>query len=145
MWHVYQADMAYYEGRADGLLASARDGTPTAVEAFGGAPLTPEGAREVIARRHGEEDWETFRAALPRLLEGPFAQAYRAIEAHDADLLGELATPELVTAVGTNGNDLLNMATASCDERLVDLLLARGADPGRPTPTAGRRCTRRRI
>ena len=32
-------------------------------------------------------------------------------------------------ASGTNGNDLLGMAAATCDERLVALLLERGADP----------------
>jgi ankyrin repeat protein len=36
-----------------------------------------------------------------------------------------------VHARGTNGNDLLGMATATCDERLVALLLERGADVGR--------------
>ena len=39
--------------------------------------------------------------------------------------------PSLVAARGTNGNDLLGMATATCDERLVALLLKRGADPAR--------------
>ena len=34
-------------------------------------------------------------------------------------------------ATGTNGNDLLGMATATCDERLVAVLLERGADPSR--------------
>ena len=69
----------------------------------------------------------------------------RAVEAHDLDGLQGLLDrfPELVTARGTNGNDLLGMASATCDERLVAILLQRGADVGQATPTAGRRCTRR--
>jgi ankyrin repeat protein len=39
--------------------------------------------------------------------------------------------PDLVRLSGTNGNDLLGMATATYDERLVALLLERGADPAR--------------
>jgi ankyrin repeat protein len=47
--------------------------------------------------------------------------------------LGELLDrfPELVHATGTNGNDLLALAAATRDERLVALLVARGADVGR--------------
>lgn len=39
--------------------------------------------------------------------------------------------PTLTETVGTNGNDLLGLATATCDERLVELLLEHGADPAR--------------
>ena len=68
---------------------------------------------------------------LGDLGEAPFARAFRRIEAHDPDgLRRELdAQPELVRARGTNGNDLLGFAGATCDERLVALLLERGADP----------------
>ncbi|WP_410671178.1 ankyrin repeat domain-containing protein [Amycolatopsis sp. cmx-4-68] len=63
----------------------------------------------------------------------PFARAYRAIEdrspAELESLLDEF--PGLVTARGTNGNDLLGMAGATCDERLSRILLAHGADPSR--------------
>jgi ankyrin repeat protein len=57
--------------------------------------------------------------------------AYRTLEAHDVDGLRAAldATPRLVSARGRNGNDLLGMATATCDERLVALLVERGADP----------------
>jgi ankyrin repeat protein len=59
--------------------------------------------------------------------------AYRAIEAHDVDALREQLdrAPDVVDAVGTNDNDLLGMAGATCDERLTALLLERGADPTR--------------
>jgi hypothetical protein len=51
-----------------------------------------------------------------------------ALEAHDVDGLRTLLDrfPDLVRAQGTNDNDLLGMATATCDERLVALLLERG-------------------
>jgi ankyrin repeat protein len=132
--HAYHEDIEYYDGRAYGLLASAQDGTPGAVAAFErqGAPLTQAGARAVVAHEHGLASW----AALRRHVEGlrdsdePFAQAYRAVEAHDVDGLVALLErfPELVTARGTNGNDLLGMAGATHDERLVRVLLDRGAD-----------------
>jgi ankyrin repeat protein len=116
------------------LLASAEDGTAEASAAFArhGAPLTLDGARAVVARDHGCADWPALleHVAGLRASGAPFAAAYRAIEAHDVDGLRALldADPELVHARGTNGNDLLGMAGATHDERLVALLLERGAD-----------------
>jgi hypothetical protein len=49
--HAYHEDPDYYEGRAFGLLASAEDGTEAAAAfARHGAPLTLDGARDVVAR-----------------------------------------------------------------------------------------------
>jgi ankyrin repeat protein len=133
--HAYHDDLEYYEGRADGLLASAQDGTPGPVAAFErfDAPLTRAGARAVVARAHGFGSWQALRRHVATLRDAgePFARAYRAVEAHDADALrAELDRfPDLVAARGTNGNDLLGMAAG--DQRLVDLLLDRGADPNR--------------
>jgi ankyrin repeat protein len=132
--HAYHEDPDYYEERASGLLASAQDGADGAVAAFArhDAPLTPEGARDVVAREHGCPDWPALleHVAGLRASGAPFATAYRAIEAHDVDGLREQLDehPELVSARGTNGNDLLGMAGATCDERLVAVLLERGAD-----------------
>jgi ankyrin repeat protein len=132
--HAYHEDVDYYEGRAYGLRASAEDGTEDALGAFErwDAPLTQEGARTVIAREHGFGSWAALRRHVTSLRDGgePFAGAYRAIEAQDvAGLAAQLDRfPELVFARGTNGNDLLGMATATCDERLVRVLLERGAD-----------------
>ena len=137
MQHAYREDFEYYEDRADGLLASAQDGTAGAAAAFErhGAPLTREGARTVIAREHGCASWPALRRHVAGLRSAgePFARAYRAVEAHDVDGLAALLDrfPELVAARGTNGNDLLGMAGATCDERLVRVLLDRGADPRR--------------
>ena len=134
MYHAYHEQFDYYEERADGLLASAADGTDSAVAAFAryDAPLTQDGARTVVAREHGQDDWEALRHHVAGLRESgePFARAYRAVEAHDLDELRALLEqfPELARARGTNGNDLLGMAGATCDERLVELLLAHGAD-----------------
>jgi ankyrin repeat protein len=132
--HAYHEDVEYYEGRAYGLLASAQDGTPGAVAPFEryGAPLTEAGARSVIAREHGFGSW----GALRRHVEGlratgePFARAYRAVEERDAATLEALLDrfPDLVEARGTNGNDLLGMAGATGNERVIRLLLDRGAD-----------------
>ena len=134
MYHAYHEQFDYYEERADGLLASAADGTGSAVAAFAryDAPLTRHGARAVVAREHGQDDWEALRHHVAGLRESgePFARAYRAVEAHDLDGLRALLEqfPEFARARGTNGNDLLGMAGATCDERLVELLLAHGAD-----------------
>ncbi len=135
-FHAYHADFDYYEQRALGLLASARDGTEGAAAAFADhdAPLTEAGARQVVATEHGLGSWEQLRAhvaGLPTSAE-PFFRAYRAVEARDPDALSALLDelPELVHARGTNGNDLLGMATATGDDRTPALLLARGADPG---------------
>jgi ankyrin repeat protein len=83
---------------------------------------------------HGFASWPALRRHVAQLRNGggePFARAYRAIEAHDPKALEHQLDrfPSLVTAGGTNGNDLLGMATATGDERTVRLLLARGADP----------------
>jgi ankyrin repeat protein len=129
----YHSDPDYYEGRAAGLLASARDGTTDALFARHQAPLTLDGARTVLAREHGFAGWPELIDHLARMDDDPFVRAYRAIEAHDVDGLAALleASPDLVSAVGTNGNDLLGMASATCDERLVAVLLERGADVAR--------------
>jgi ankyrin repeat protein len=133
--HAYHEDLDYYEGRTYGLHASARDGTEGAVAAFErwDAPVTEAGARAVVARRHGFASWAALRRHVASLRDSgePFARAYRAVEAHDVDgLRAQLETfPDLAAAVGTNGNDLLGMAGATCDERLVRVLLDAGADP----------------
>ncbi len=135
--HAYHEDLDYYEGRAYGLRESAQDGTPGALAAFErvGAPLSAGGARLVVARVHGFGSWAALRRHVQGLRDSgePFARAYRALEAHDVDGLREQLDrfPHLVRARGTNGNDLLGMAGATHDERLVELLLARGADPSR--------------
>lgn len=135
--HPYREDLGYYKERAGGLLASAQDGTESALAAFRrwGLPVTAEGARTAIAREHGLSSWAELRRQVTSLRErgDPFARAYRLLEAQDVDgLRGQLDRfPDLVALQGTNGNDLLGMATATCDERLVALLLEQGADPAR--------------
>lgn len=124
-WHVFREDPDYLAERADGLLASAVDGTPSVVAEFTrwSAPLTTDGARSVLARNHGFPDWEAF------LQPSAFAAAFRLVEARDVDELAAFVDrfPAVVDEVGTNGNDLLGLAAATCDERLVSVLLERGA------------------
>lgn len=132
---AYHADLDYYEERAQGLRASAEDGTSNATAAFEriGAPLTQGGARLVVARAHGLPSWQALRRHVNRLPDSgePFLRAYNAIEAHAPDGLREVLErwPAVVRMEGTNGNDLLGMATSTCDERTVELLLEHGADP----------------
>ncbi|UJW35718.1 ankyrin repeat domain-containing protein [Saccharothrix sp. AJ9571] len=129
--HAFHPDAEYYTGRALGLLASAKDGTPAAVAAFAarGAPLTRAGARTVVAVEHGFDSWAALLRHVRELGDEPFTRAYRAIEAQDVPGLSAALDrfPDLVHAQGTNGNDLLGMAAATHDERLVRVLLDAGA------------------
>jgi ankyrin repeat protein len=115
-YHPFQPDIAYYAERAAGWVS------------YAGVGL--EEARARIARQHGVEDWAGLEARLLRLDEEPFRQAFVAVEAGDAGRVAALLDehPWLVSAQGTNGNDLLNM-TRSLD--VARLLLERGADPAR--------------
>jgi ankyrin repeat protein len=132
--HAFEDRVGYYAERAGGLLASARDGTADAVAAFGSwsAPLTEAGARTVVAREHGFATWTALHDHVSSLATSgePFRRAFQAIRKHDLAGLGEQLDrfPELVGANGTNGNDLLGLAAGTCDERLVALLIERGAD-----------------
>ena len=134
---AFRDDLEYYDDRAWGLLASAGDGTEGAVAAFERweAPMTHAGARDVLAHEHGFSSWTELGRHLGsrRASDQPFIRAYRAIEAQDVEGLRQQLkrSPELVNARGTNDNDLLGMAAATCDERLVGVLLEYGADPAR--------------
>jgi hypothetical protein len=133
--HAFHTDLEYYEGRADGLLASAQDGTPSATAAFEGTgvELTRDGARQIVAGRHGFASWAALRRHVEGLAESgePFARAYRALEDGDRGVLRELLErfPELAHARGTNGNALINMAG---DVDTLALLLEHGADVAHP-------------
>ncbi len=133
--HTFEDNIDYYAERADGLLASASDGTESAVAAFGGMPLTRRSARQVVAREHGFTSWAGLRGQVSSLAASgePFFRAFRLIREHNLDVLAELLDrfPELVTATGTNGNDLIGLAAGTCDERLVALLIDHGADVNR--------------
>jgi ankyrin repeat protein len=135
--HAFEEGVDYYAERADGLLASATDGTADAVAAFErwGAPLTRRGARTVVARDHGFGTWTALRDHVVGLAAGgePFYRAWQAIRKHDLDALAAQLDrfPDLVEAQGTNGNDLLGLAAGTCDERLVALLIERGTDVAR--------------
>jgi ankyrin repeat protein len=131
--HAFQADVEYFEGRADGLLASAGDRTPGALARFEGEgqEQTPAGARAVVARRHGFETWSALKRHVAALDEDgdPFRRAYLAVESGADGTLRQLLErfPELARANGTNGNALINMAT---EPGVVRALLEAGADVG---------------
>jgi ankyrin repeat protein len=117
----FRTDIAYYEGRADGIATV--------------NGVTVAEARDDLARRHGFPNWQRLRRHVESLHDGsepptPFMLAYRAVEDNDRTGLVELLDrhAELILARGTNGNDLLGMAG---DLAIVRLLLDRGADPNR--------------
>jgi ankyrin repeat protein len=117
----FHTELEYYEGRAHGI--STVQGVSMAE------------ARRDLAGRHGFSTWAGLRRHVAELAAGeepppPFMLAYRALEADDGPELARLldAHPELVTARGTNGNDLLGMANSL---EITRLMLDRGADPNR--------------
>jgi ankyrin repeat protein len=150
--YAFVDDVGYYEDRAEGLRSVVASGLPSGAEivrtyhpALADASdgqvraISPADARLVLAREHGFESWEQFRRHVQALPESgePFRRAFRAIEARDDAALRELLDryPGLPSARGTNGNDLLGLATGKAcgrpDKSLVEELLARGADPNR--------------
>jgi ankyrin repeat protein len=117
----FRTDLDYYEGRANGI-ASVND-------------VSVSEARRDLAARHGFASWLELRRHVEAMHAGtqpptPFVLAYRAVEADDRPALVELLDrfPDLVAQRGTNGNDLLGMAS---DPAIVALLLERGGDPNR--------------
>ena len=148
--HAFVDEIGYYEDRAEGLRSVVESGLESGIAivrahhpTLAGATdaeiraLSPADARLVLAREHGFPSWAAFRRHVDSLAESgePFRRAFRAIQARDATALGALLDryPGLVTARGTNGNDLLGLAAyAVCgrsDQAIVRDLLARGADP----------------
>jgi ankyrin repeat protein len=148
--YAFVDDVGYYEDRAEGLrsvVASGLGSGAAIVRTYHPAladasddevrALSAADARLVLAREHGFPDWAQFRRHVEGLPESgePFRRAFRAIEARDRATLSELLDryPGLVSARGTNGNDLLGLAAnVTCgrrDKSLVSELLARGADP----------------
>lgn len=163
--HIFVRDVGYYEDRAQGLLEVLPDGTAAVLsqvrtwhpafadatdDAIRTAPLTLDDARLVYARQHGYTNWDPFTAYLAQLGDDlehePFLAVFEAATRGDwPRATGMLSTrPEVVRALGTNGNTLLNLACslAPCtapgtppdaragQDRLapVQLLLAAGAD-----------------
>jgi ankyrin repeat protein len=117
----FRTDIEYYEGRADGIAT------------VNGVSVAE--ARLDLAQRHGFKSWARLSLHVEALRDGrepptPFMLAYRAVEDNDNARLVDLldAHPELIEIRGTNGNDLLGMATSL---EIVRLLLERGADPNR--------------
>ena len=86
---AYHGDLDYYAGRAEGLRASAIDGTPGAVAAFAPPRRAADRGRARAPSSRGctaSRRWPALRRHVAALRNGggePFARAYRALEAHD--------------------------------------------------------------
>ena len=142
--HAFVDEIGYYEDRAEGLRSVVaersrerhrdRARAPSRArrcERRGDPRHEPGDARLVLAREHGFASWAAFRRHVTGLRESgePFRRAFRAIQAHDRAALATLLDryPGLVSARGTNGNDLLGLATN--DHAIVARAARRGADP----------------
>ena len=124
-------DVSYYDERAHGLLAVLPDGARAVLEqvrtwhpaftdatddAIRGAPLTLDDARLVYARQHGFASWTHFVAHLTQLGHDPDNEPFLAV--FEAAKRGDWpratgilqSQPQIVRALGTNGNTLLNLA-----------------------------------
>jgi ankyrin repeat protein len=117
----FHSDLGYYRGRAHGIAS------------VNGVSMAE--ARRDLAARHGFGSWRALRRHVEAMHSGaesptPFVLAYRAVEDADCDGLRQLLDrfPDLIMQRGTNGNDLIGMATT---HEMVRLLLDRGADPNR--------------
>jgi ankyrin repeat protein len=148
--HAFVDEIGYYEDRAEGLRSVVASGLENGIAVvrahhpgLAGASdaevraMGISDARLVLAREHGFATWEAFRRHVCGLADSgePFRRAFRAIKARDSAALSALLDryPGLVSARGTNGNDLLGLAAGiTCgrqDTSIVRELLARGADP----------------
>lgn len=128
---IFVREVAYHDERAHGLLAVLPDGVPAVLEqvrrwhpAFTEAadetirfaPLTLDDARLVYARQHGFASWARFAAHLKQLGHGPDHEPFLAVfeAAKRGDWPGATSIlqshPEILRALGTNGNTLLNLA-----------------------------------
>lgn len=117
----FRVDLDYYEDRANGIASV--------------SGVSVAEARRDLAARHGFSTWAELRRHVQAMQRGevpptPFVLAYRAVEDNERERLADLLDrfPDLVVQRGTNGNDLLGMAS---DLSIVSLLLERGADPNR--------------
>ncbi len=148
---IFVADPSYFEDRAAGLvsmhrgripqaLAQIRDWHPAFAEktdaAIAEAAFDLDAARLVYARQHGAASWAELLERIREIADGqrrePFRDAFVALEKRQFAEFEALVRehPDLPRARGTNGNTLLNLAIslAPDETRIVDLLLAGGAD-----------------
>lgn len=150
---IFVRDASYFDDRAHGLLAVLPDGAAPVVEQvrtwhpayhassdeeIRTAPLTIDDARLIYAREHGFEQWADLVAHLDGLgiepNEEPFLATFEAGKTGNWARVRSLldAHPEIITARGTNGNTLLNLAASLSPCRDP------GAAPDAPHPGAHR-------
>jgi len=156
---VFVTDPSYYDDRASGLVSAHAAGVPHALaqirewhpafdgkpdEAIRRAPFDLDAARLVYARQHGCADWPALVEHLRAVARGdrpePFRLAFDAIKGQEWDRLAVVLQqhPEVAHLRGTNGNNLLNLASSLAAqaggpltagaESAFETLVALGAD-----------------
>jgi ankyrin repeat protein len=144
----YVREIGWYEERAEGLVRSYHGGMATAFEliqrhhpGFSApdgyhppADFTLEDALLVQARQHGFDSWPEFTTHIEALSKKtarePFLLAFEAIQSGDTSTLQELLDEHswLVSARGSNGNSLLNLAQSFWRLDACRMLLGAGAN-----------------
>jgi len=139
----------WYEERVAGVVSVHHAGMPEAIETIRKnhpkfanasdaeilqATFTDDDARLVLAREHGFESWNDFKAHIEAIESGkkdePFTAAFDAIKTGNVAGFRELLRehPDLVNAQGTNGSTLLNLAGSLRQKAICQLLIEHGAD-----------------
>lgn len=130
---LFVRELDFYEDRAQGLVSAHQAGVPSALaqirewhprfadpsdDAIRAVPFDLEDARLVYARQHGFSTWAELAAGVASLAKGetdePFMRAFEALRQADFARLRALVRthPDLLSARGTNGNTLLNLAVS---------------------------------
>jgi ankyrin repeat protein len=130
---VFVTDLGYFEDRVAGLVSAHAAGVPPALgqirewhpefagasdDEIRGASFDAEAARLVYARQHGFSTWSELEAHARAVAEGrvaePFRDAFEALCHQQWERWTALVDrhPNLLTARGTNGNTLLNLAVS---------------------------------
>jgi ankyrin repeat protein len=147
-------DFKWYEERVAGIIGAQQAGIAGAMDSIRrsiprlsnksddeirSATLTDDDARLILARDHGFDRWDAFKARLDAINSGkeiePFTAAFDAIQADDAGAFAALLQrhPDLINAQGTNGSSLLNLSVSLNRPEMIKLLLDARADVDLPT------------
>lgn len=146
---VFETDIQYFEGRAEGLMRTLQDALPSSLrqvrqfhpafanasdEEIRRAALSLDDARLILAREHGFNSWRALQNHVRDLTSGkttePFLTAFHALKSGDMVAFAAVLKrdPSLPNALGTNGNNLLGLAGSFRRPEATRMLIAAGAD-----------------